>query len=642
MPGGDGARVESADVRAGRLIDTLLRQRAGAVPERPAAGSSEREIAEKLRVCLGALASVHRDGDEVDQLIRQQRLQPSDDERYRARLGAFGIVGVLGSGGMGVVLDAFDTELSRAVALKILHPELARDTRIIARFRREAQAAAALDHPNIVTIYGVGEEAGVAYIAMQRVAGTSLDQLLEQWGALPAELIREIMRQLLSGFAAAHAAGLVHRDIKPSNIMLEGLGDSGMKGLNVDAAPPVSPDDRPGFDRSSDPNTRPLNPSIPESLRVRLVDFGLARMRGARTQLTQDGRAVGTPDYMSPEQARGDEVDHRTDLYSAGVVLYEMLTGQTPFHAADSSATIYRILHEEPRGPWEVGEGVDSALGSVALRLLEKQPEHRLDTAVAVLAHVEAGTRARRRFDWRRWRVALAVAAVAVAAMYFGILLLMPRVPVEARIVRPENKAVEVRYEGWPNWRRLYAFSDEIGIVHAATAVDLSEAQGRVVAVGTQPAPGLANLFCLSARGEKLWDLTVEDIEHATSWRDSSPGDWSVQTIVAEDVDGVSGDELIVLAHHVEDYAACVAIIDPRSQQQIGGRFWNAGHLHGAQIERDYFEDGRSALVVWGTNNKLDGWDDGTRTEACQAANWDWVPAVMILDLDDLAGVSPP
>ena len=208
----------------------------------------------------------------------------------------------LGAGGMGEVYLAQDTELDRKVALKFLPPQYTEDPEINARFKREAKAAAALNHPNIITIHEIGEHQGKAFIAMEYVEGQSLKDVVGAHCSVPLRMneIIDYASQICEGLNEAHQAGIVHRDLKPDNILLDVKG------------------------------------------RVKIADFGLAKARG-RTKLTEEGTTLGTLDYMSPEQLRGEDVDHRADIWSFGVVLYEMITNRTPFEGDYEAAVSYAI-----------------------------------------------------------------------------------------------------------------------------------------------------------------------------------------------------------------------------------------------------------------------------------------------------------
>src|SRR5512139_995923 len=215
------------------------------------------------------------------------------------------IVSKLGEGGMGEVFLAEDLELKRKAALKFLPDEMVSNPEALAHFQREAQSAAGLNHPNIVTVYEVGRHKGRPFIAMAYVDGEPLSEVIKR-GGLSVGRIIEIAQQILDGLASAHRAGIVHRDIKPGNIFI----------------------DREG--------------------RVKILDFGLAKPGGAG-KLTGELSTMGTVFYMSPEQTRGEEVDGRSDLFSTGAVLYEMLAGHPPFEGKHIAAVVYSITNEEPK-----------------------------------------------------------------------------------------------------------------------------------------------------------------------------------------------------------------------------------------------------------------------------------------------------
>ena len=266
-------------------------------------------------------------------------------------IGPYRVVGELGRGGMAVVYRAEEAELSRHVALKVLLPATAAaDPQAKARFVREARAQAKFTHDHVVTIYRVGEDGGVSYIAMPLLTGQTLAAALHANRRPPVAEVLRIGGEIAEGLAAAHAAGLVHRDIKPANVWLEG--------------------------------TRRW---------VKVLDFGLARTPEATdAQLTLAGRVVGTPAYMSPEQARGAAVDHRTDLFSLGVVLYQMATGHKPFTGEAGINVMVAILTAEPAPPRALAPDVPPALEGLILRLLAKAPAARPPTAAHVVAELEA------------------------------------------------------------------------------------------------------------------------------------------------------------------------------------------------------------------------------------------------------------
>ena len=261
----------------------------------------------------------------------------------------------LGSGGMGVVYKAYDTTLRRTVALKFLRPLMSQDDRARQRFMAEAQAASALDHPNICTVHEIGEtDWGQAFIAMAYYEGETLNRKVER-GPLPVEEALNYAAQMARGLVKAHKEGIVHRDIKPANVMVvePDLADSGN--------------------------------SI-----IKILDFGLAKM--ADLHLTQTGTTMGTVAYMSPEQAHGDGVDHRTDLWSLGVVLYEMLTGEKPFKGDHAQGIVHAVLNTRPRPVRQHNPDVPAGLEPIVVRCLAKDPARRYARAADLLADLEVWT----------------------------------------------------------------------------------------------------------------------------------------------------------------------------------------------------------------------------------------------------------
>jgi len=264
--------------------------------------------------------------------------------------GRYQILEELGRGGMGVVYKAEDTKLKRTVALKFLPPELTHIPDVKDRFMREAQAAAALDHPNICTVYEFDEAEEKTFISMAYVEGQSLRKKLES-GPLELDEALRIATQVADGLQIAHKKGIVHRDIKSSNIMVD--------------------------DRNQ----------------AKIMDFGLARMTGG-TLLTQEGMTMGTIAYMSPEQAQGEEVDHRTDIWSFGVVLYEMFGGQLPFMGEHDQAVVYSILNKNPKPITELRSEIPVSIGQVVDKALEKNPDKRyqqIDELLDDLKSISAG-----------------------------------------------------------------------------------------------------------------------------------------------------------------------------------------------------------------------------------------------------------
>ena len=269
------------------------------------------------------------------------------------RLGKYSIVEVLGKGAMGVVYKAFDPHIRRTVALKVIRKELIDDDQtqgLVARFKNEAQAAGRLSHPGIVSVYEYGEDEEVAYIAMEYVQGKGLREYFHRGTRFGLGDVVSIMNQLLEALAYAHEEGVIHRDIKPQNIVVEANGF------------------------------------------LKVMDFGIARLanppRGKG--LTEAGMAVGTPDYMSPEQLAGKELDPRSDLYSTGVVLFECLTGQLPFEADTPWSLIAKHIEEDPPSARSMNAEVPETVAQVVLRAMAKEPAQRYQTAVELHDALEA------------------------------------------------------------------------------------------------------------------------------------------------------------------------------------------------------------------------------------------------------------
>jgi YVTN family beta-propeller protein len=287
-----------------------------------------------------------------------------------SRFGRYQIQSLIGRGGMGAVYLAKDDRLRRTVAVKVLLPELANDETFRERFIRESRVAASLDHPNIVAIYEADEVSGMLYLAMQYVEGSDLRALIGQKEPLELGRVIEILSQIASALDAAHERGLVHRDVKPANILLA-IGAGARE-------------------------------------HAYLTDFGLAKTTAGDASLTRVGELLGTPDYMAPEQIRGEQVDTRTDVYSLGCVFFECLTGEVPFKKQGDVAAIYELfahLDEPPRLPSSVREAISPELDLVVVRAMAKDRDARPARCGELMSYARrASERSGRSGRWRAWR----------------------------------------------------------------------------------------------------------------------------------------------------------------------------------------------------------------------------------------------
>jgi Tol biopolymer transport system component/predicted Ser/Thr protein kinase len=348
------------------------------------------------------------------------------------KLGHYQVLGVLGAGGMGEVYRAKDSRLDRSVAIKVLTSEKVADPERKRRFVQEAKAASALNHPNIITIYEINSEDGVDFIAMEYVAGKTLDQLIPRKGMRLNDALR-LAIQMADALAKAHSAGIIHRDLKPSNVM------------------------------------------VTHEAQVKLLDFGVAKLsevtesseRTTRTMLsqTEEGTIVGTLCYMSPEQAEGKKIDARSDIFSFGSVLYEIVTGRKAFQGETKLSTLTAILREEPKRASELVEGLPKELERIIQRCLRKEPSRRFQYMADVKVELEelkeesdsgklvpAGVAPRS----RRWRPIWSIAALALLAAA-GVAIWFSRSNSEA----PEEPMTVLPLTSYPGFERHASFSPD-------------------------------------------------------------------------------------------------------------------------------------------------------------------------------------
>jgi len=272
---------------------------------------------------------------------------PAQGSALPEKIGHYTIVSELGRGGMGVVYKAHEDSLNRFVAIKVLGDHLASDEQFLSRFLREARAAGALSHPNVIPIYFIGEDNGRHYFAMEFVSGRSVMEMIRQEGKINNPRAAQIVVQAAHGLAAAHEKGIIHRDIKPANLMVD---DRGV---------------------------------------VKIADFGIALAAQAQARLTATGTLMGTPGYLSPEQCLNETVDHRADIYALGVTYFEMLTGKLPFNAESPLALLRQILQETPPDVTQLNPEVDEESRRILMKMIARNRDERYQTCNELIADLE-------------------------------------------------------------------------------------------------------------------------------------------------------------------------------------------------------------------------------------------------------------
>ena len=442
--------------------------------------------------------------------------------------------------------------------------------------------------------------------------------------------VRHIFRQLLEALAAAHAAGLIHRDVKSSNILLEEeTRDGGAEESNGCGMPQT----------------------------VKLADFGLARMLASQTRVTAADSILGTPEYMSPEQARGDtDIDHRTDLYSAGVVLYEMLTGRVPFKADTPSGVIHQILNVEPSEPRTIDKDADPVLASIAMRLMAKDIDERLESSTNVIValdrskpvtniHASRSTR-RRTFQAMFTFATILIVAWSATTLKNWIPLssmrsTTPAIDKDSVRVRTNPlfpREVQVRFPG-EEWTTLKIFPVEIEEVTRYVLIQTDGVGSLAVVVGfKRPLDGY-NLLALDLEGRELWRLNLSS---TLTWPGCGPSAvWCCGPMCAADLDNIPGEELVVECHDLHSYGTIIALIDPRDNGNVRSRFWHMGQMLNLRCAPGLLEVDHTAIVGWGNNNKLDEYPLRPDLHTPVTNNSE-VAVVFVLAPESMEGTGPP
>ncbi|MEM7478588.1 MAG: protein kinase [Planctomycetota bacterium] len=421
------------------------------------------------------------DDDRMHRIV--EMLGPTDDPRMLGRLGNYEICGLIGQGSMGIVFKALEPALNRYVAIKVLSPVYSSQGAARKRFEREGRAVAAVMHENIVPIYAVDERCGLPYIVMQYVPGVSLLQRIDKNGALDTCEVTRVGLQVASGLAAAHKQGIVHRDVKPANVMLENTVDRAM-----------------------------------------VMDFGLARVADEGS-VTQSGTIAGTPQYMSPEQAKGESVDPRSDLFSLGSLMYAACTARPPFRAETLFGVINRVCQAEPRPIRETNPNIEEWLCELIARLMSKEPGDRFQTAEEVaqvlegeLAYLQSPTAVEKPSrEWRqakpqkdgdsttRSKAGHRIVWAAVAAAAFGFIV-------------------------WStDYGKAIGFSTGSSHVEKNLTKPLNM-EGGTIEPGTVGNSGvMPNVNFASFFAEPATDVEVSD-EPEVTWKELDGGDWDTGT----------------------------------------------------------------------------------------------------------------
>jgi serine/threonine-protein kinase len=477
----------------------------------------------------------------------------------------------LGEGGMGVVYKAEDTKLRRTVALKFLTPQALGTEDEKARFIHEAQAAAALNHPNICTIHEIDESEGRSFIAMEYIEGRSLKDIIASGPMKLAEALG-IAMQIAEGLHKAHKRQIVHRDIKPANIMITGEG------------------------------------------RVKIMDFGLAKSPG-RTQLTREGTTLGTVAYMSPEQGRGEEVDYRTDIWSLGVILYEMVTGRAPFRGDYEQAVIYSILNENPEPVTALRTGVPVELERIARKAMAKNASDRYQHADELLVDLRslsaeitttglAKGPARKGFTGKHVGYVIGLIIIVVATLVLARLFLFPEKSetIESIAVKPlENLSRDPDQEYFVDGmtEALIAELAKIGTIKVISRTSVMRYKDT-----DKSLPEIANELGVDAIIEgsvmqagdrvRITAQLIEADEDHHLWAEHYERDLrDVLTLQREVASAIAREIDVTLAPRDKDVETAAIRIDPRAHEAyLKGRYhWNKRTEKDLGKSIDYFEE---------------------------------------------------
>jgi serine/threonine-protein kinase len=373
--------MNDRDEQLAVLIDRLAaEQQSGRAADIDAVARAHPDLADELRElwAVAQFAHLARVPAQAPTTIVADKPpeQPPDAATLPRQFGDFELLEEVGRGGMGVVYKARQRSLDRVVALKLVREAHLATDADRARFRTEAESAAKLKHPNIVTVYDVGTSGGQAYLCMEYVGGPTLAEKVRADGPLPPQDAAHLVAVIARAVEHAHSFGIIHRDLKPSNILLSQVESQNVEGRKVED----------GLSGSSDFTTLRLY-----DLRPKVTDFGLAKKIDGTVSLTRTGAVVGTPSYMAPEQAAGrKELAATADVYSLGAILYELLTGRPPFQASHPVDTLLLVLEQEPVPPRDLNPTVDRELELICLKCLQKPAELRYQTAAALAADLEA------------------------------------------------------------------------------------------------------------------------------------------------------------------------------------------------------------------------------------------------------------